>query len=394
MKKKLLIISYSPIGRDPRVMRQIRALQADYALTIVGFEPSPALDGIEFIPVSLVPKLSRKIWRACQLLAGAFEYAYWQSHLVKTTLMSLAGRTFDAVIANDVIAVPVALKLASGAPVIFDGHEYSPREFENSFVWRLFLQRYMTYLCSRYLPLTTSAMTVCQGIADEYKRHFGIEAVVVHNSPAYEDLPVHPTATNLVRLIHHGISARSRHLECMIDMMTHLDERFTLDLMLVNSDSRYYAELQRRAHGNTRIRFREPVPMEQISRTINSYDIGLFLLPPVNFNYHFALPNKFFEFIQARLAVAIGPSPEMSRLIVQYQNGVIAADFAPETLARALNALTPQDIEQMKRHSSEAAGHLNANTVTQQLRELMQRVLPGAASTNVTSHGTESTSSA
>jgi hypothetical protein len=27
-----------------------------------------------------------------------------------------------------------------------------------------------------------------------------------------------------------------------------------------------------------------------------------------------ALPNKFFEFIQARLAVAIWPSPEMSKI--------------------------------------------------------------------------------
>ena len=37
-----------------------------------------------------------------------------------------------------------------------------------------------------------------------------------------------------------------------------------------------------------------------IVRTINQFDLGVYLLPPVNFNSAHALPNKFFEFIQAR----------------------------------------------------------------------------------------------
>lgn len=378
MKKKLLIISYSPIARDPRVMRQIHALRTEYAITVLGLEPAPSIDGIEFISVSIIPSFTRKVLRAVQLLARRFESAYWRSHLVNSTIARLSRRSFDAVIANDAAAVPVALKIAAGAPVIYDGHEYAPRQFENSFLWRLFLQRYMTYICARYLPSTAAAMTVCQGISSEYQSRFGVQSTVVLNSPAYQDLPVNPTDPTCIRMVHHGISARARHLECMIDMMGHLDERFRLDLMLVKSDPAYFAELQRRAGDNPRIRFREPVPMEAISGTINSYDIGLFLLPPVNFNYKFALPNKFFEFIQARLAIAIGPSLEMARLVKEWENGVVAADFSPKTLADALNRLSVEDIQRMKQQSALAAQHLHAGTVTKQLRDITGSVFSDA----------------
>ena len=55
--------------------------------------------------------------------------------------------------------------------------------------------------------------------------------------------------------------------------------------------------------------------MHEIVDTIAEYDIGLFILSPINFNYYHALPNKLFEFIQARLAIAVSPSPEMARIV-------------------------------------------------------------------------------
>ena len=81
--------------------------------------------------------------------------------------------------------------------------------------------------------------------------------------------------------------------------------------------------------------------MHRIVDTIAQYDIGLFLLSPANFNYYHALPNKLFEFVQARLAVAIGPSPEMARIVNDHDLGIVAPDFEPTTMAAHLNALTP-----------------------------------------------------
>jgi hypothetical protein len=159
-------------------------------------------------------------------------------------------------------------------------------------------------------------------------------------------------------MIHHGAAIRSRRLELMIDMMQYLDQRFRLDFMLVGNDRKYVAELQSRAADDTRVRFLEPVPMPDICRATNQYDLGLFLLPPTNFNYRFALPNKLFEFIQARLAIAIGPSPEMARIVNDYKLGVVSQSFEPRELAELLNAMTHDQLWQYKQAAHAAAGQL------------------------------------
>jgi glycosyltransferase involved in cell wall biosynthesis len=117
------------------------------------------------------------------------------------------------------------------------------------------------------------------------------------------------------------------------------------------------------------------VPPHQISETVNAYDIGLHLLPPVSFNSAQALPNKFFEFMMAGLALAIGPSPEMMRIVQEYELGVVASSFEPADLAQRLNALSPEEINAMKRHSLEAAKRFNAEVEMRKLLAIYQRVL-------------------
>jgi hypothetical protein len=145
----------------------------------------------------------------------------------------------------------------------------------------------------------------------------------------------------------------------MIEMMRYLDERFTLDFMLVETDPVYMAELREMAREDPRVGFVDPVPMPEICRRLNQYDVGIYLLPPVNFNHEHALPNKFFEFIQARLAVATGPSPEMARIVEKYSLGVVADSFEPRALAEALEHLTDDSIAGYKRASSRAARELS-----------------------------------
>ncbi|MBK7701065.1 MAG: hypothetical protein IPJ39_21260 [Saprospiraceae bacterium] len=89
--------------------------------------------------------------------------------------------------------------------------------------------------------------------------------------------------------------------------------------------------------------------MHNIVNFISKYDIGLYILEPTNFNNGMALPNKMFEFIQARLAIAIGPSPEMKSLVEEYNLGVVSADFDSKGLAISLNNLTHQNIIDFKR---------------------------------------------
>ena len=46
-KKNILIISYSPLHRDPRILRQIQALKDDYKIQTVGWT-NPNVKDVDF----------------------------------------------------------------------------------------------------------------------------------------------------------------------------------------------------------------------------------------------------------------------------------------------------------------------------------------------------------
>lgn len=373
--KSVLIISFSVIHSDPRVMRQVRLLEHVHKVTVAGFGRAPEAD-IEFIALDKPPAglLQKGIW-ASKLLLGAFESYYWSLPQVRHAKRLLGERRFDLILANDISALPLALDLAQGCPVLMDAHEYSPREFDDKLLWKLLFGRYHHDLCKRYLPKAAAMTTVCQGIAQEYEREYGVPCKVIHNAPLDQKLSPSAVDAERIRLIHHGSAIRSRHLGVMIEMMKHLDARFTLDFMLVETDAAYMAELRAAAQADPRIRFIEPVAMQDICQRLNEFDVGVYLLPPVNFNHEHALPNKFFEFIQARLAVAIGPSPEMATLLRQYDCGVVATSFEPQALASALQALDAQAVSRFKSASNVAAGDLNYERGGQILLGEVERLL-------------------
>jgi len=178
-----------------------------------------------------------------------------------------------------------------------------------------------------------------------------------------------------LRVIHHGVAMPHRKIENMIDMMEHLDQRFRLDLMLMPTVPKYLESLEQRARRDGRIRFLPPVPMQDLVTFSSAYDIGLFLLEPSSFNNLHVLPNKFFEFIQSRLAVAIGPSPEMARIVEKYECGVVAHSFAPADMAQALMQLDAERIDHFKRQADAAARELCFERTSEVLFTLVERVL-------------------
>ena len=358
MNPRILILSFSNIRSDPRVMRQVRLLEQSATLTVAGYGTAPEAK-CDFIEVPhTVATFARKAMWALSLLLCFFERYYWSRPEVKAVQKLIGSSEFELVIANCTAALPIALLFAKGKPVLVDAHEYSPLEFDDRFLWRRLFGPYEDYLCRVYLPRAAAMSTVCEGIADAYFKNYGVKASVVMNAPSFQALGFSPVEPGKIRMIHHGAAIRSRHLEALIEVMTHLDDRFSLDFMLVESDLAYMSDLRKCAANDSRIRFVSAVRMEDICSHINSYDLGVYLLPPVNFNHERALPNKFFEFIQARLAVAIGPSPEMERIVRRHKLGVVASSFKPADLAAELTLLSDERLLSYKRAAHEAARDL------------------------------------
>lgn len=375
-KPRALVISFSNLRTDPRVHRQIALLAERFDITAAGHAP-PLVPGVKFLPVPPHHWTgARKLAAALLLKLGRFEQAYWSSLSVQSASAAFKNERFDLIVANDILALPLAASLRKNARILFDAHEYAPLEFEESWRWRVFFRRYNEYLCRCYVPQSDAATTVCEGIAEEYRRMLGVRMAIVNNAPPYQDLQPGPGAPDdAIHLVHHGGAIPSRQLEAMIETMRRLDSRYSLDFVLVPSVPRYLDHLKSLASGDRRIRFLPPVGMHDLPRFLNRYDVGIYLLPPNNFNNRFSLPNKFFEFVQARLAIAVGPSPEMAEQVQRYGMGVVSEDFSPESFARAVSGLDRQRIARFKAQTHLAARELCFERSAETLTAVIDRML-------------------
>ncbi|MBI9114761.1 glycosyltransferase family 1 protein [Sanguibacter suaedae] len=370
MRPTVVVLSFSPIARDPRVLRQVRLLSAVADVVTCGYGPAP--EGVTRhveVPERLAPWRSSRVAVPVLLALRRFDRLYFGSERIRFVLEHLPPGSMDVVIANDALAAPLALALEPRAGVHSDLHEYAPRQGENRLVWRVLVGPLMRWAC-RAVRDVASVTTVAQGIAEEYRREYGFRADVVPNATAYR-ADIAPTPVEYpVRLVHIGVAGRARSLETMIDAVS-LVERdapgsVTLDVVLAPGDPTYITELRARADAvpGGVARVLPPVPFDEIVPLLATYDVGVFVCPPVTFNLRHALPNKLFEFVQARLGVVVGPSPEMARVVHDHEVGVVADGFGAQETARALATLTIERVESFKAASDTAAELLSAERLS------------------------------
>ncbi len=379
--KKILILVFNDLNHDSRVVRQINFLKDQYKVTVVCFD-APSNMNVEVIRIKRIkPEFFQKAITSFFLLAWLFEQAFQTLYDSPEIRSQLRQREFDLIIANDIECLPLATRIKKREKILFDAHEFAPRHFEDKLVWRIFFQRFNQYLCKKYLPLTDAMLTVGEGLAKEYQKFYPVNPIILTNANYYADLKPLQVNPTFIKLIHHGAANPSRQLEIMIEMMNHMDERFMLDLMLItpsiaNKKTRVYLDkLKSEVQKNPRIRIIDPVKSDKVVDFIHQYDIGIFLLPPINFNYANTLPNKFFDYVQARLAIAIGPTPEMAKLVRQFNLGIVSDEFTALSLAKKINSLSDKEISIFKENANQAAEELCAEKNKKILNDLVENLL-------------------
>jgi len=374
-KKTVLILSYTHLNSDPRVLRQVSALKGNFNIITAGLSPIKD-DSIIFHPIYSVPPFSlmRKLKRALQYVTLRYDDFYWD--IGKQSIVQLFKETeINVVIVNDINPLPMGLAIASDrAKVYFDAHEYYPKEWDNIFAWRIIHQKYVTYLCKKYIPMVHSFSAVSKSIAKEYEKLTGVLPYIITNASDYVNQAPTPVDKDTIRLVHHSLAIQSRKIETMIEMMQFLDNNYTLDIILVGNNTDYINRLHELAKENPRIRFIPPVPTREIPTLLNSYDIGVILWPSTNFNYCYTLPNKIFECIQARLAIAVSPAPEMADLVRTYNLGVVAENFSAASMAKAIRELTREKIFYYKQQSHTHTKTLSAEKNILKIREEILRI--------------------
>ena len=373
---RVLILAFSPLLSDARVLKQVRVLsQAGADVVTVGYGPAP--EGVTRhiqIPDGLGNRLDGRL-----ITAKTYRAAYWAQEAIRWVRSQIPVGAADLILANDTDTVPLALALRPAQGVHADLHEYWPRWREEHSEWAARIGPYQLWLCQTYLPRCAAVTTVSPRIAAEYAATCGIAVGVITNaSPAADLSPTPVAATGPIRLVHSGACLRSRGIHVMMEAVIQygLDRAraarargpaapgglvdITLDLYLTPNDPDYLAELRALARtSHSAVQVHGPVPYAELFTTLNRYDMGVFLLPPVNFNYANALPNKIFDFVQSRLGVIVGPSPDMAQVVREHGIGLVAEGFTAADLTRLLQTLTPAQVGEAKEAADRAAPALD-----------------------------------
>lgn len=358
----LLILSFSPIRSDPRVLKQVELFKGKYRVSTCGYGPAPEGVSEHFA----LPEDSRG-WPSDKvgLISRQYTKVYDGLPAVKSARAILPKGRFDIILANDLNTLPLALELEAKLGVHSDLHEFAPREKEDDPKWRLFIAPFMRWLCRNTLKNAASVTTVSDGIAAEYDKDYGTKAGVVTNAAPYLAADPQPVGET-IRLIHSAAGQRYRKLENFINAMRNAPDWLKLDMIVMPNEPDYVAELKELARDVDGITFRDPVPYSQLVATLQGYDVSIVFLPPTNFNLANALPNKFFEAVQARLGVIVGPSPAMVQLVNQYGFGTVTDGFSTEALTATLRSLTPEMVSQWKQAAHQAAHALSAEQQVKQ----------------------------
>lgn len=368
------IIAYKRLVTESRVLRQVRTFRnLGWDVTLAGFmSPGDALEGVDIVPLPEIQP--RRAWTIPQALARwvlPTEMA-WRLHpqnrVARAKLREFPAH-LDYVIAHDWQCAPLARELAErqGIPFGIDVHEYAREQFcptgrrMRDWVNSHIHARHADAVQRRYFPLASGITTVCDGIADLLRHDYGLarRPEVVRSVPFYQECAFRPCGEQ-IRILYHGVVDYSRSLDVLIKATALLDERFDVEIRGPGEEA-YKSELKalaQRCGMSARVHFTEVVPFAEVVRTAARADIGYAVFTDFSPQRTYCLPNKFFENTMAGLALCVSNSREMSRLVAAYKHGVCVNDCSPEAVATVLNALTREQINEMKLASLRAAKEL------------------------------------
>lgn len=373
---KILILTTRPLHNGPRMIREIEALKNDFELVATGTTP-PHDSKVGFI-------------HSDTFLFSHFEYTLGKIYRVLNFNKTFLGKypstqrkiksllekvNPDMVIVHEPAYLPYFFNSSKKLKVVFNAHEYHPLEVEGDLHWTRTWGKIYTKIYQDFLPKLDLLINVNQEIADQCEKEFGVKSLVVPNASSYHSPQKEKWEFNFpLRFIHHGVPNPDRKLEVMVEAFKMLGVNYHLDLMLVQNGSEYFRFLEKMIESIPNVRLIPAVSFKEIIPFISSYDLGVYSLAPISFNNQMALPNKFFEFVQARLPMVIGPSPVMQKYLENYQLGKVAKDFSAVALADSIRSICKEDLISYRTNLEIAAKELSMEHFESELLEKIKEI--------------------
>ncbi|MBV8270939.1 MAG: glycosyltransferase [Cupriavidus sp.] len=310
------------------------------------------------------------------------EAVYWSWPNIQQLEAAASTVKADLWLANDWTALPIAARMAErdGAVYVYDSHEFAVDEYAQRLRWRLINRPIVRQVERRYIANAKVISTVSSGIADALEKLYKLpeKPAVIRNAPQFSQSDFRPTG-DAIRLLYHGIVAPGRGLEETIASVPDWREEYTL-FIRGPGDEYYLAGLRNQIRSlglESRVIMLPPVPMIDLVPQARDFDVGFFALKAHSLQNHYVLPNKFFEYTMAGLALCVSDLREMTRLCDKYGHGVVFKGLSKETIAATVNGLTRENIDRMKHKAIKASEELCWSNEAARMLHLYNELVAG-----------------
>ncbi|RDU70048.1 capsular biosynthesis protein [Helicobacter cholecystus] len=373
--QKLLILTASDPASNPRPRRMIENLRGSYDLYAMGIH-TKAIEGVKTFCFPAYTKRTKlqELRLYIDVFLCNWEKLIWTQNRLEIAPF-LQEKEFDFIVCFDLPLLPIALKYKKNAKVIFDAQEYFPLWLTSSLRWRILFQRFNHFLCQTFLPQCDAVLSVSPSFVKKYAQNYGISPYLYLSLPYYYDIAPKPCDVNNIKILYHGSLSNNRGIDTLITLMQYLPSNFSLDLILVGGERKYREKIlsliSKAQKQGVKISLLPPVPFDEIIPFGSKYDIGLYFMPPNTYNLRSTIPNKFFEYIGSSLALVITPNTDLVPIVREYNLGVVSEDFSIQSVAKALQSLSIEQINSYKLASYKAHKKLNNSQNQQKILSLL-----------------------
>ena len=339
LMQKAIVTVTNDLTTDQRVHRTCVALgKAGYEVLLVGRERKNSLKLAE----RSYSMHRMKLW----FDKGPLFYA---NHNLRLFFL-LLRRHADLIVSNDLdtlLGCYAAWKIKSlfgrKTSLLHDCHEYFRGVPE--LVGRKITTRFWKAMEDHIFPKLKAVIAVNRSVANIYEQEYQVPVTVIRNVP-FRRVPGMPADKGSYGIepgqkviLYQGAVNVDRGLEEAIQAMKFL--RTDAKLVIAGTGDvfdniRQFAKDQK---VSGKVVFLGQIPFQELYTITLMADLGISIEKDVSLNYHYALPNKFMDYIQAGVPVLISPFPEMKAVVDKYFIGETIENHDPMHLAQRIDSM-------------------------------------------------------